>query len=115
MVNSLHPTSFILIHLISYSCLFCLNSGDIWTGSEGGAIRVWPWEAIEKSLSLSQEERHMAALLVERSFIDLRAQVTVNGVCNITSSDVKVLMSDHFRAKVWAASSMSFSLWYIFT
>ncbi|KAK1356385.1 type I inositol polyphosphate 5-phosphatase 12 [Heracleum sosnowskyi] len=85
--------------------------GDIWTGSEGGAIKIWPWESIEKSLSLSQEERHMAALLVERSFIDLRTQVTVNGVCNITSSDIKVLMSDHFRAKVWAASSLSFSLW----
>lgn len=55
----------------------------------------------------------MAALLVERSFIDLRSQVTVNGVCNITSSDIKVLMSDHFRAKVWAASSLSFSLWYL--
>lgn len=91
-----------------------MNLGDIWTGSEGGAIKVWPWEAIEKSLSLSQEERHMAALLVERSFIDLRSQVTINGVCNITSSDVKVLMSDNFRAKVWAASSLSFSLWYIF-
>ncbi|KAK4489078.1 hypothetical protein RD792_004872 [Penstemon davidsonii] len=85
--------------------------GDLWSSSEGGAIRVWPWEAIEKSLSLSPEEKHMAALLVERSFIDLRSQVTVNGVCNISSSDVKCLLSDNVRAKVWAASSLSFSLW----
>ncbi|KAH6809309.1 Endonuclease/exonuclease/phosphatase family protein [Perilla frutescens var. frutescens] len=85
--------------------------GDIWTGSEGGAMRLWPWESIEKSLALSSEERRMAALLVERSVIDLRAQVTVNGVCNISSSDVKYLLSDNVRAKVWAAGSQSFSLW----
>ncbi|TMX04192.1 hypothetical protein EJD97_010830 [Solanum chilense] len=85
--------------------------GDIWSGSEGGNIRVWPWESIHKSLSLSPEERHMAALLVERSIVDLKSQVTVNGVCNISSSDVKCLLSDHVRAKVWAAGSASFSLW----
>ncbi|OIT01920.1 PREDICTED: type I inositol polyphosphate 5-phosphatase 12-like isoform X2 [Nicotiana attenuata] len=85
--------------------------GDIWSGSEGGNIRVWPWESVEKSLSLSPEEKHMAALLVERSSIDLRSQVTINGVCNISSSDVKCLLSDHIRAKVWAAGSASFSLW----
>lgn len=86
--------------------------GDIWSGSEGGVIKVWPWESAEKSLCLSPEERHMAALLVERSGIDLRSQVTVNGVCNISSSEVKCLLSDHVRAKVWAAGSLSFSLWY---
>ncbi|KAL2506154.1 Endonuclease/exonuclease/phosphatase family protein [Abeliophyllum distichum] len=85
--------------------------GDLWTGSEGGFIKVWPWESIEKSLSLSAEERRMAALLVERSSIDLRSQVTVNGVCNISSSDVKHLLSDNVRAKIWAAGSLSFSLW----
>ncbi|KAK6774042.1 hypothetical protein RDI58_029281 [Solanum bulbocastanum] len=57
------------------------------------------------------EEKHMAALLVERSIVDLKSQVTVNGVCNISSSDVKYLLSDHVRAKVWAAGSASFSLW----
>ncbi|URD81200.1 IPPc [Musa troglodytarum] len=40
--------------------------GEIWSGSEGGVIKVWPWDAIEKALSLSVEERHMATLLVER-------------------------------------------------
>ncbi|PIN06996.1 Inositol polyphosphate 5-phosphatase [Handroanthus impetiginosus] len=92
-------------------CMATSFYGDIWTGSEGGVIKVWPWESVEKSLSLSPEEKHMAALLVERSVIDLRAQVTVNGVCNISSSDVKCLLSDNVRAKVWAAGSMSLSLW----
>lgn len=91
-------------------CFF--HSGDLWSGSEGGVIKIWPWESMEKSLSLTQEERHMAALLVERSFIDLRSQVTVNGVCNISSSDVKCLVSDKVRAKVWCAGAVSFSLWY---
>ncbi|KAJ9173933.1 hypothetical protein P3X46_017017 [Hevea brasiliensis] len=85
--------------------------GDLWSGGEGGVIKIWPWESIEKSLSLSPEEKHMAALLVERSNIDLRSQVTVNGACSISSSDVKCLLSDKVRAKVWCAQSMYFSLW----
>ncbi|XP_004499384.1 type I inositol polyphosphate 5-phosphatase 12 isoform X2 [Cicer arietinum] len=85
--------------------------GDLWSGSEGGIIKIWPWESVEKSLSHSPEERHMAALLVERSFIDLRIQVTVNGVCSISSQEVKCLLSDHIRARVWCASPLSFSLW----
>nr|XP_043610786.1 type I inositol polyphosphate 5-phosphatase 13-like [Erigeron canadensis] len=85
--------------------------GDIWTGSENGVIKIWPWEAVEKSLSLSPEERHMAALLVERSCIDLKSQATVNGVCHISSSDVKYLLSDNVKSKIWAAGSLSFSLW----
>ncbi|KAL3752836.1 hypothetical protein ACJRO7_000265 [Eucalyptus globulus] len=85
--------------------------GDLWTGFEGGVIKIWPWETIEKSLSLSPEEKHMAALLVERSFIDLKSQVTVNGVCSISSSDVKCLAADNVRGKVWAVGSLSFSKW----
>ncbi|KAH9623317.1 hypothetical protein KSS87_021962 [Heliosperma pusillum] len=83
--------------------------GDIWSGGEGGVIKIWPWETIEKSLSV--EEKHMASLLVERANIDLRSQVTVNGVCNLSSSDVKLILSDHARARVWCAASYSFSLW----
>ncbi|GAB2227829.1 hypothetical protein Droror1_Dr00009656 [Drosera rotundifolia] len=90
----------------------CFSSyGDLWAGFEGGIIKIWPWDAIEKSLSLSSEEKHMAALLVERSVIDLRSQVTVNGVCSISSSDVKIILSDHSRGRVWCAGSVSFSLW----
>ncbi|KAK2421593.1 Endonuclease/exonuclease/phosphatase family protein [Trifolium repens] len=85
--------------------------GDLWSSSDGGVIKIWPWESVEKSLSLSSEERHMATLLVERSFIDLRAQVTVNGVCRISSQEVKCFLSDHIRARVWCASPQSFSLW----
>ncbi|KAK9106372.1 hypothetical protein Syun_022383 [Stephania yunnanensis] len=85
--------------------------GDIWSGSEGGVVKVWPWEAIEKSLSLTVEERHMASLLVERSYVDLRSQVTFNGVCNISGSDVKYILSDNCRGKVWSAGYLSFALW----
>ncbi|KAM7502949.1 hypothetical protein LguiB_001853 [Lonicera macranthoides] len=87
--------------------------GDIWSGSEGGVIRIWPWEAIEKALSLTTEERHMAALLVERSYIDLRNQVAVNGACyySIFSADIKYLLSDHRGAKLWSAGYLSFALW----
>ncbi|KAF5733949.1 Endonuclease/exonuclease/phosphatase family protein isoform 7 [Tripterygium wilfordii] len=85
--------------------------GDLWSGSEGGNIKIWPWESMEKSLSFSPEEKHMAALLVERSSIDLRSQVTVNGTCSISSSEVKCLLSDNVRAKVWCAQPSSFSIW----
>lgn len=95
--------------------MLLFDIGDLWSGGEGGVIKIWPWESIEKSLSLKPEEKHMAALLVERSFIDLRAQVTVNGACSISSSDVKCLLSDNMRAKVWCAQPVSFSLWYAST
>ncbi|XP_065860846.1 type I inositol polyphosphate 5-phosphatase 12-like isoform X2 [Euphorbia lathyris] len=85
--------------------------GDMWSGGENGAIKIWPWESIEKSLSLSPEEKHMAALLVERSHIDLRSQVTVNGACIISSTEVKCMLSDSVRVKVWCAQPQSFSLW----
>ncbi|KAL5580079.1 hypothetical protein UlMin_012521 [Ulmus minor] len=85
--------------------------GDLWSGSEAGVIKIWPWEAIEKSLSLTTEERPMAALLVERSFIDPRSQVTVNGSNNVLTSDVMYLLSDNSRAKVWTAGYLSFALW----
>ncbi|KAA8538834.1 hypothetical protein F0562_025526 [Nyssa sinensis] len=85
--------------------------GDLWSGSECGVIKIWPWEAIEKSLSLTMEERHMATLLVERSYIDLRSQVNVNGLCNIFTSDVKYMSSDYSGAKVWSAGYLSFALW----
>jgi hypothetical protein len=91
--------------------LYLENAGDLWSCSEGGVIKIWTWESMEKSLSLRLEEKHMAALLVERSGIDLRAQVTVNGTCNISSSEVKCLLADNVRSKVWAAQLQTFSLW----
>ncbi|KAK1591933.1 hypothetical protein Q3G72_016174 [Acer saccharum] len=27
------------------------SHGDLWSGGEGGIIKIWPWESIEKSLS----------------------------------------------------------------
>lgn len=84
----------------------------MWSGSEGGAVKIWPWEALEKSLSFRVGEKHMASLLVERSYIDLRSQVTQNGACNsIFSSDIKYMLSDLVGAKVWTASYQSFALW----
>ncbi|XP_028807480.1 type II inositol polyphosphate 5-phosphatase 15 [Neltuma alba] len=85
--------------------------GDLWSGSEGGAIKIWPWEAVEKSISLTTEERHTAALLVERSYVDLRNQLSANGFHNMLTSDIKYLVSDNSRAKVWSAGFFSFALW----
>ncbi|KAM3276405.1 hypothetical protein ACQJBY_044662 [Aegilops geniculata] len=85
--------------------------GEIWSGSEAGVIKAWPYDAIAKSLSLSPEERHMAALLVERAYIDLRNHCTVGNVCSLPASDVKYMLADHSRAKVWTLTSMTFALW----
>ena len=87
------------------------NPGDLWSGSEGGAIKIWPWEAIEKSIHLTKEERPMAAIMVERSYVDLRSHLPANGSSNILTSDIKYLVSDHSRAKVWSAGYFSFALW----
>ncbi|XP_015611230.1 type I inositol polyphosphate 5-phosphatase 13 [Oryza sativa Japonica Group] len=85
--------------------------GEIWSGSEGGVIKAWPYDAIAKSLSLSPEERHMAALLVERAYIDLRNHCTVGNVCSLPASDVKHMLADYSRAKVWTVTSMTFAIW----
>ena len=85
--------------------------GELGAGSEGGVIKIWPWESIEKSISLTAEERHMAALTLERSYIDPRSQITINGCCNVFTSDVKYMCSDHSEAKVWSAGYQSFALW----
>lgn len=55
----------------------------------------------------------MAALLVERAYIDLRTQVTTGGVCNLPAVDVRCMLSDNSRSKVWTAGSLSFALWYV--
>ncbi|XP_062195517.1 type II inositol polyphosphate 5-phosphatase 15-like isoform X2 [Phragmites australis] len=85
--------------------------GEIWSGSEGGIIKAWPWDAIAKSLSLTQEEKHIAALLVERAYVDLRNHATVGNMCSLPSADVKHMLADHCRAKVWSLTSMTFALW----
>lgn len=97
------------IFLVHHAYVY--DVGDMWSCSEGGVIKIWPWESLEKSLLLKPEEKHMAALLIERSPIDLRSQVTVNGTCSISSSEVKYLLNDSVRAKVWAVQSLSFSIW----
>ncbi|XP_011010694.1 PREDICTED: type II inositol 1,4,5-trisphosphate 5-phosphatase FRA3-like [Populus euphratica] len=85
--------------------------GDLWSGSEGGVIKIWPWEDLERAFSFTAEERHMASLSVERSYIDIRNQVTMNGFSNVLNSDVRYLLSDNSRAKVWSAGFLSFALW----
>lgn len=100
---------------------FCLtltffHPGDLWSGFEGGGgVIIWPWEAIEKSVCVMNEERPIAFHLVERSYIDLRSQLTANGFSNILTSDVKYLLSDNSKAKVWSAGYLSFALWYVLT
>lgn len=90
--------------------------GDLWSGSEGGAIIVWPWEALEKAQLLTSEEKHMKSLIIERSYIDLKNQVTSNGIsCSILAADVKYLLSDHSGAKVWSAGPLSSALWDAYT
>ena len=85
--------------------------GDLWSGSEGGVIKVWYGEAIEKSLVLQREEKRKTSFLVERSSIDLRAMVS-GGACPLPAVDVKLLLSDNSRSKVWSAGYLSFALWY---
>ncbi|XP_047081566.1 type II inositol polyphosphate 5-phosphatase 15-like isoform X2 [Lolium rigidum] len=85
--------------------------GDLWSGSEGGIIKVWYGEAIEKSLALQREEKCKTSLLVERSFVDLWIMVSDGGACPLPAVDVKLLLSDNSRSKVWSAGYLSFALW----
>ncbi|XP_074570120.1 type II inositol polyphosphate 5-phosphatase 15-like isoform X2 [Curcuma longa] len=85
--------------------------GEIWSGSEGGVIKAWPCDSIKKALSFTFEERHVAGVLIERSFVDLRSQAMTNGVWNLPTMDVKFMASDNCRSKVWTVTSLSFALW----
>ncbi|KAF8646582.1 hypothetical protein HU200_065806 [Digitaria exilis] len=85
--------------------------GEIWSGSEGGIIKAWPWDAIAKSLSLTSEEKHMASLLIEKAYIDLRNHATVGNMSSLPAADVKHMLADHCQAKVWSITSMRFALW----
>jgi hypothetical protein len=91
-----------------------LETGEIWSGTEGGVIKAWPWDAIARSLSLTPEEKHMAALLVEQAYIDLRNHATVGNMSSLPTNDVKHMLADHCQAKVWTLTSMTFALWYAF-
>ena len=102
----------LVVNVIHYSISFhFVNPGDLWSGSEGGGIKIWPWEAVEKSIHLTKEERHSAVIFVERSYVDLRSQLSTNGFSNMLTSDVKYLVSDNLRAKVWSAGYFSSALW----
>uniref|UniRef100_M8BIR5 Type II inositol-1,4,5-trisphosphate 5-phosphatase FRA3 n=1 Tax=Aegilops tauschii TaxID=37682 RepID=M8BIR5_AEGTA len=85
--------------------------GEIWSGTEGGVIKAWPWDVIAKSLSLTPEEKYMASCLVENAYIDLRNYVTVGTMFSLPTTDVKHMLADHCRAKVWSLTSMTFALW----
>ncbi|TVU30111.1 hypothetical protein EJB05_21718, partial [Eragrostis curvula] len=85
--------------------------GDLWSGSEGGVIKVWHGEAVDKSLVFQREEKRKTSFLVERSSIDLRAMVSDGGACPLPAVDVKLLLSDNSRSKVWSAGYLSFALW----
>jgi len=89
-----------------------LETGEIWSGSEGGIMKAWPWDAIAKSLSLTLEGKDMASLLVEKAYIDLRNNATVGNMCSLPAADVKHMLADHCRAKIWSITSMTFALWY---
>ncbi|OWM86169.1 type II inositol polyphosphate 5-phosphatase 15 isoform X2 [Punica granatum] len=85
--------------------------GDLWSGSESGSIKIWPWEAIEKSLLLTEEERHIAVSSLERSYIEPRNLVNPNGFAHSLGADVKHLLSDHSKGRMWSGSHFSFALW----
>uniref|UniRef100_A0A0D3H2B3 Inositol polyphosphate-related phosphatase domain-containing protein n=1 Tax=Oryza barthii TaxID=65489 RepID=A0A0D3H2B3_9ORYZ len=85
--------------------------GEIWSGSEGGVIKAWPWDVIAKSLSLMPEEKHVAALRIERSYIDLRNNAAAGNISSFPAADVKHMLADHSRAKVWCLTSMAFAVW----
>uniref|UniRef100_J3MUJ9 Inositol polyphosphate-related phosphatase domain-containing protein n=1 Tax=Oryza brachyantha TaxID=4533 RepID=J3MUJ9_ORYBR len=85
--------------------------GEIWSGSEGGVIKAWPWDVIANSLSLTPEEKHTAALRIERSYIDLRNNATAGNISSFPAADVKHMLADHSLAKVWTLTSMAFAVW----
>ncbi|KAI4310853.1 hypothetical protein MLD38_035800 [Melastoma candidum] len=84
--------------------------GDLWSGSEGGDIRVWPAESLDEAL-LSPVEGHFATSSLERSYIVPRDQVGANGFTNGLVGEIKHLISDKSCGSIWSCGYASFALW----
>jgi len=99
------------IYLIIYSkCT--LVPGELWTGSEIGGMRAWPWEVAEKALFTDLRNNFSNVYLMEGSCIDLRSRVATTGA-SILNTDIRFLVSDHSRGRVWSGGSYSLAVWYI--
>ncbi|CAO2836030.1 unnamed protein product [Amaranthus hypochondriacus] len=55
--------------------------------------------------------KDIASLVHERSYVDLKSEVAINGVCYMFLSNVKCLVSNHSTTMVWSAGVLSFVLW----
>ncbi|CAD6264790.1 unnamed protein product [Miscanthus lutarioriparius] len=108
---SAHTPVLVIVAQVVCSCVNIDSDLEGLKGSEGGVIKAWPWDAIAKSLSFTSGENHMAASLVEKSYIDLRNNATVGNMCSLPAADVKHMLADRCRAKVWSLTSMTFALW----
>lgn len=84
--------------------------GELWTGSEIGAIRAWPWEVAEKALFTDPRNNFSYVYLMEGSCIDLRSRVAMTG-SSIVNTDIRFLVSDHSRGRVWSGGSYSLAVW----
>lgn len=98
-------------HRASVLSMVVTSYGELWTGSENGVLRAWPWEANERALSLAAKESHVAVLTMERSYVDLRRHGAPVGTCGLLDSDVRFLLSDHSAGRVWSGGFFSLALW----
>ncbi|XP_024524008.1 type II inositol polyphosphate 5-phosphatase 15 [Selaginella moellendorffii] len=85
--------------------------GELWTGSDGGAIRAWPWETTSHALCRAEEETMSAASLMARSYVDLRARGTAAGATSLANTDVYFLLSEHANGRVWSGGPLALAIW----
>lgn len=86
------------------------SCGELWTGSEIGGMRAWPWEVAEKALFTDLRNNFSTVYLMEGSCIDLRSRVATTGA-SILNTDIRFLVSDHSRGRVWSGGSYSLAVW----
>lgn len=98
-----HQTSVLSIVVTSY--------GELWTGSENGSLRAWPWDVIAHALSSSGDSIHNMPSTVAASYIDLRSRGAAAGASSLINSDVRFLIAEHSTCRVWSGGSYLLALW----
>lgn len=98
-----HQTPVLAIVVTSY--------GELWTGSDNGSIRAWPWDVIAHAFSSSEESVHIGASLVATSYIDLKTRAAAAGASSLSATDVRFLIAEHSQCRVWSGGSHLLAMW----
>eukprot|EP00850_Spirogloea_muscicola_P011526 SM000072S21160 [mRNA] locus=s72:58403:64831:- [translate_table: standard] len=86
--------------------------GELWTGSEHGSIRAWPWEFASRALKTAARGDSSAASFLAQAGQDVRGQVALgSNSSGLVHSDVRFLVADRANGRVWSGGFHCIAIW----